>query len=115
MSGGQSQRVALARAIIRDPELLVLDEATSALDTLSEQLIQQAIERITKDTTAIIIAHRLSTIINSDYIYVLKKGQIIEEGTYSQLIMPNGYFKKMVDAQKLDEERLILEKKLQMS
>jgi ABC-type multidrug transport system fused ATPase/permease subunit len=115
LSGGQSQRVALARAIIRDPELLVLDEATSALDTLSEQLIQQAIERITKDTTAIIIAHRLSTIINSDYIYVLKKGQIIEEGTYSQLIMPNGYFKKMVDAQKLDEERLILEKKLQMS
>ena len=104
LSGGQIQRIALARAIIRNPDILILDEATSSLDTHSERLIQEAIEKISKTTTIIVIAHRLSTIINSDYIYVLKKGEIVEEGTYSQLNITGGYFKRLVDAQVLDEK-----------
>ncbi len=105
LSGGQIQRIALARAIIRNPDILILDEATSSLDTHSERLIQEAIEKISKTTTVIVIAHRLSTIINSDYIYVLKKGEIVEEGTYSQLNMMGGYFKRLVEAQALDGKK----------
>lgn len=111
LSGGQRQRLALARAIIRRPDLLILDEATSSLDTESERLIQQAIEKIAKQTTIIVIAHRLSTVVNSNYVYVLKKGRIIEEGTYSQLHMMNGYFKRMVQAQALDREKSIVSDK----
>lgn len=107
LSGGQIQRVALARAILRNPDLLILDEATSALDTHSERLIQKAIEKIAKETTIIIIAHRLSTVINADYIYVLKKGRIVEEGTYKQLYSMNGYFTSMVESQALRVEKSI--------
>ncbi|MDP2913633.1 MAG: ABC transporter ATP-binding protein, partial [Candidatus Omnitrophota bacterium] len=102
LSGGQVQRIALARAILRRPELLILDEATSSLDTYSERLIQQAIEKIVKSTTVIVIAHRLSTIVNSDYIYVLKKGRIAEEGPYSKLIREKGHFNSMVTLQALE-------------
>jgi len=107
LSGGQIQRVALARAILRNPDLLILDEATSALDTQSERLIQAAIEEIAKETTVIVIAHRLSTVINADYVYVLKKGRIVEEGTYSQLYSMNGYFTNMVQSQTLSVEKPI--------
>lgn len=102
LSGGQRQRISLARAILRKPELLILDEATSSLDTYSERLIQQAVENIAKETTIIVIAHRLSTIINSDYIYVLKDGRIVEEGTYSDLTNTEGYFNCMVKSQLLE-------------
>jgi len=102
LSGGQVQRVALARAILRKPELLILDEATSALDTYSERLIQQAIENIAKETTVIVIAHRLSTIVNADYVYVLKEGRIVEEGSYFQLVRRNGHFNRMVKFQMLE-------------
>lgn len=101
LSGGQIQRIALARAILRKPELLILDEATSALDTYSERLIQQAIEIIAKETTVIVVAHRLSTIINADYIYVLKNGEIVEEGRYLDLTQRSGHFSKMVELQSL--------------
>lgn len=101
LSGGQIQRVALARAILRKPDLLILDEATSALDTYSERLIQQAIEKIAKETTVIIIAHRLSTIINADYLYVLKNGSIIEEGKYLDIVQIDGHFNHMVKLQEL--------------
>lgn len=104
LSGGQVQRLALARAILRKPELLILDEATSSLDTYSERLIQQAIESIAKETTVIVIAHRLSTIVNADYIYTLKNGRIIEEGTYSELIQVNNHFNRMVKLQALGAE-----------
>lgn len=107
LSGGQIQRIALARAIIRNPSLLILDEATSSLDTHSERLIQEAIEKIAQETTVIVIAHRLSTIVNADYVYVLKKGRIVEEGTYSQLYSMNGYFKDMVESQALGVENSI--------
>ena len=102
LSGGQIQRLALARAILRKPDLLILDEATSALDSHSERLIQQAIENIAKDTTVIIIAHRLSTIANADYVYVLKEGRIIEEGTYQEIVQMNGHFNDMVKLQTLE-------------
>jgi len=102
LSGGQIQRIALARAIVRDPELLILDEATSSLDTDSERLIQEAIEKIAQRTTIVVIAHRLSTIVNTDYIYVLKKGRIVEEGNYSDLVQMNGHFNDMVHLQALE-------------
>lgn len=102
LSGGQIQRIALARAILRKPELLILDEATSALDTYSERMIQQAIENIAKETTVVVVAHRLSTIINADYIYVLKNGRIVEEGTYKDLVQISGAFNKMVQLQILE-------------
>lgn len=102
LSTGQCQRVALARAILRRPQLLVLDEATSALDTLSERLIQQAIERVARDTTVVVIAHRLSTITNADYIYVLQRGQVVEEGTYADLVARDGHFTRMTQLQVLE-------------
>ena len=85
LSGGQKQRLALARALIRKPELLILDEATSSLDSESESLIRKSIDSISGTMTIVLIAHRLSTIRNSDYIYVVEDGNIIESGTYHQL------------------------------
>ena len=102
LSGGQIQRIALARAILRKPCILVLDEATSSIDTYSERLIQQAIENIAKETTVIVVAHRLSTIVNADYVYVLGEGNIIEEGTYAELIARKGHFNRMVRLQVLE-------------
>lgn len=101
LSGGQCQRVALARAVLRKPELLILDEATSSLDTHSERLIQRAIETIAKETTVIVVAHRLSTIVNADYIYVLKDGRLVEEGTYRALLRKQGHFSHMTELQVL--------------
>lgn len=105
LSGGQAQRLALARAILRKPDLLILDEATSALDTHSERLIQQAIENIAKETTVIVIAHRLSTIVNADYVYVLEKGRIVQQGTYTELTQTDGRFNQMVQLQFLETAR----------
>lgn len=102
LSGGQCQRVALARAILRKPELLILDEATSALDTQSERLIQQAIERVAKDTTVIVVAHRLSTIVKADYVYVVSRGRVIEEGSYDVLVRRQGHFSRMTQLQALE-------------
>ena len=101
LSGGQIQRIALARAILRKPDMLILDEATSSLDTHSEQLIQDAIEKIAQNTTLLVIAHRLSTIIKADHIYVLEQGRIVEEGTFSQLIKKQGVFRQMAKLQLL--------------
>jgi ABC-type multidrug transport system fused ATPase/permease subunit len=101
LSGGQRQRIALARAILRQPDILVLDEATSALDSQSEKMIQAAIEEIAGDTTIIAIAHRLSTIINADMVYVMKAGEIVERGTYSELRDLGGHFSDMAKLQVL--------------
>ena len=80
-----------------------MDEATSSLDTQSERLIQQAIENIAKQTTVLVIAHRLSTIVQADYIYVMNKGRIIEQGTYNNLMKKNGSFTHMVNMQALHD------------
>ncbi|MFC2167173.1 ABC transporter ATP-binding protein [Acidobacteriota bacterium] len=99
LSGGQRQRITVARALIRSPELFIFDEATSALDSESEKLIQKSIEELSKKKTIIIIAHRISTIKNADIIYVMDSGQIIESGTYEELMNKHGHFRSMVDQQ----------------
>ncbi|MFM5980355.1 MAG: ABC transporter ATP-binding protein [Sphaerospermopsis kisseleviana] len=86
LSGGQRQRIALARAILSDPDLLILDEATSALDTVSEKLVQEALDKFGQNRMVLVIAHRLSTIVNADQIVVLQQGRIVERGTHSELL-----------------------------
>ena len=100
ISTGQRQLISFLRAYIKDPQILILDEATSSIDTDSELLIQNAIEKITKNRTSIIIAHRLSTIMKADNIIVMDKGKIVEQGTHSSLIVnKDGFYKKLYDAQ----------------
>jgi ATP-binding cassette, subfamily B, bacterial MsbA len=99
LSGGQQQRIAIARAIVRDPEILILDEATSALDSVSERLIQEALERLKENRTVIVIAHRLSTIEDADQIVVLEQGKVIEQGNLSYLLGLKGLYAKFYDLQ----------------
>lgn len=95
LSGGQRQRIAIARALITNPRILIFDEATSALDYESESIIQQNLALICKGRTVFIVAHRLSTVRNADRIFVIDKGEIIEQGTHRELIQLNGYYNKL--------------------
>lgn len=99
LSGGQAQRICLARAIASNPEILILDEATSSLDSNSESLIQESIENLKGDITIISVAHRLSTIVNSNHIYYLKEGLLVEDGTFNELMNKNGEFYKIAQLQ----------------
>ena len=92
LSGGQRQRIAIARAMLKNAPILLLDEATSALDTHSERFVQEALEKLMTGKTTLIVAHRLSTIVGADTIYVLDKGQIVEQGNHEDLIGKNGYY-----------------------
>lgn len=95
LSGGQRQRISIARALIRNPKIIVLDEATSALDSISEKLIQEALNNLTKDRTTFIVAHRLSTIRDADKIAVIADGHCVEYGTYEELMEMKGEFYQM--------------------
>lgn len=105
LSGGQKQRIAIARAVVSDPKILLLDEATSALDTKSEGVVQAALDRAAKGRTTIVIAHRLSTIKTAHNIVVFVNGQIVEQGTHDALLETGGPYCKLVEAQRINEEK----------
>jgi ATP-binding cassette subfamily B protein len=100
LSGGEKQRVAIARTVLKAPPILLLDEATSALDSHTEQEIQIALERVSRNRTSLVIAHRLSTIVGADEIIVLDQGRIAERGTHSQLLAADGLYASMWNRQR---------------
>ncbi len=99
LSGGEKQRIAIARVLLKDPRILILDEATSALDTVSERLIQTALERLTEGRTTIAIAHRLSTILRANLILVYDRGRIVERGAHAELLAANGLYARLYHEQ----------------
>lgn len=99
MSGGQRQRICIARAIIRNAPVLILDEATSSLDTESEREVHAAMDKLMADRTTLIIAHRLSTIVSADWIIVLNKGEIVEQGSHDSLLKQDGYYTRLYNLQ----------------
>lgn len=99
LSGGERQRIAIARVILKDPRILVLDEATSHLDSLSEALIQDALQRVMRDRTSIVIAHRLATILAADEILVMDQGRLVEQGTHGELLAQGGLYASLYETQ----------------
>lgn len=103
LSGGERQRISIARALLKNPPILILDEATSALDTVTEHLVQEAIDKLMANRTTFAIAHRLSTIRKADMILVLNEGEIVERGTHDELFAKNGVYRKLCDMQNLKQ------------
>lgn len=99
LSGGQKQRVSIARAVLKNPPIMILDEATSALDTESERFVQDALEKMMENRTSLVIAHRLSTIQKADWIVVMERGIIVEQGTHQELFENKGMYRRLVDLQ----------------
>ncbi|KAB8320656.1 ATP-binding cassette domain-containing protein [Tolypothrix campylonemoides VB511288] len=103
LSGGQRQRLAIARALLQDPEILILDEATSALDTVSERLVQSALDDLSRDRTTVVIAHRLSTVQKADQIAVLDQGRVVEVGNHKELLQKGGFYSRLYAMQFADK------------
>ena len=103
---GQKQLISFARALAFDPALLILDEATSSIDTETEQLIQQAIERVLRNRTSIVVAHRLSTIQKADIIFVIKEGEVVERGKHEELMRLNGLYAELHNLQFREQPEL---------
>jgi len=101
LSGGQRQRLAIARALLAEPDYFIFDEATSALDTVSEALVQQAMENAVSGKTSLIIAHRLATVKNCNRILVIDDGRIVQDGSYDELVGQAGLFRNLVQGQVL--------------
>jgi ATP-binding cassette subfamily B protein len=99
LSGGERQRIAIARVVLKDPRILVLDEATSHLDSLSEALIQDALQKVMRRRTSLVIAHRLSTILAADKILVMDKGRLVESGTHETLLATGGLYASLYETQ----------------
>ncbi|WP_089381895.1 ABC transporter ATP-binding protein [Lutibacter agarilyticus] len=104
LSGGQKQRVSIARAIIKDPQILIFDDCLSAVDTETEEIILNNLHEISKNKTTIIVSHRISSIKNADSIIVLEKGEIIQQGSHSELVNKSGYYKQLYEQQLLEKE-----------
>jgi ATP-binding cassette subfamily B protein len=105
LSGGEKQRVAIARAVLKDPRILILDEATSHLDTVSEQLIQAALQPLLRGRTSLVIAHRLSTVLSADVILVLDHGRVAECGTHTELLGHGGLYATLYERQFLAHDQ----------
>lgn len=99
LSGGQRQRIAIARSILRDPAILALDEATSALDPATELAVKTTLDQLAKDRTVLTVTHRLSSVVNADRIFVLDRGQLVEQGTHAQLLELDGVYHRLWEQQ----------------
>ena len=102
LSVGQRQLICIARAVLADPRILILDEATDSVDTITEMLIQDALQRLLAGRTAIVIAHRLSTIQHADVICVVEAGRIVERGRHEELLARGGLYRDLYDRQFVD-------------
>ena len=99
LSGGQKQRIGIARVLIRDPRVLILDEATASLDSRAEEAILRTIEKVREGRTVLSIAHRLLAVVNSDVIFVLKDGELVDQGTHTELLERPGLYRQMWEEQ----------------
>jgi ATP-binding cassette subfamily B protein len=104
LSGGQKQRMAIARAILRDPRILILDDALSSVDTLTEERILNHLAGVMRGRTVILISHRVSTVRDADFIVVLERGRVVEQGTHDDLVERGGYYAELSQKQMLEEE-----------